>query len=172
MKNTDADHARSGNRQAMRRFRGLHIPDENGPHGLVNEPLTWAIFDVESLCFGARLVLVAARHEVWVNGQDAIFTGLLALIGHFKDELRLPTTCAAEVPAQDPRSIWVLQTPAHTYQWVVYDQSSHRVSWHPVFSLDPRFLAGSETALKMLFPLNAAEGIQAMKTQFWAKLKS
>ena len=172
MNRTHAQLARLGNRQAMRRFRGLYIPDEDSPHGLVDEPLSWAIFDVESLCFGARLVLVAARHLAWANGPGDISSGLLGLIGHFKDELGWPTTCAAEVPAQDPRAIWVLQTPDETYQWVVYDQSSHRVSWHPVFSLDPRFLAGSESALKMLFPLNAAEGIEAMKTQFWAKLTS
>ncbi|MDP2000144.1 MAG: hypothetical protein Q8K22_11205 [Rhodoferax sp.] len=165
-------HQRFGNHQAIRRFRGFYLPHADSPHGLVEESLAWGVFDVQSLCFGPRFVLVAASHAAWAVGQGAICAGLSALIEHFKGELGLPTTSGAKVPEPDSRSIWVLQTPQKTYQWVIYDQRHHRVSWSALFSIDPRCLPGTASALQMLFPLNAIEGIEAMQTQFWSKLPS
>lgn len=162
---------RFGNHQAERQLRCFYLPNKDTPQGLVDEHLHWALFDVQSLSFGVRFVLVAASADAWTIGNGAVCGGLLTLIRELAPDVGFPTTLSPQPLLPSRQSIWVLQAPDRTYHLVTYEPKQHRVSWLPVFSMDPMKLPGSIGALRLLFPVNADEGIEALEVNFWSKHK-
>jgi len=161
-----------GHHQAERELHCFYLPDQDAPPGLVDESPSWAFFAVRSPSFDGRFVLVAANASIWAMGQDSVRDGLLALIHDFESDFCLPDAVERRPPVESSSSIWILQTPDRSYHLVSHGDQDCRVSWAPLFSVDPTKQSGSVDALRLLFSVNAVEGIEAIEKYFWAVQKS
>lgn len=161
-----------GHHQAERELRCFYLPNKDASPGLVDESPSWAFFAVRSPSFDGHFVLVAASAAVWAMGQDSVRDGLLVLLQDFESNFCLPDAVERRPPVESSSSIWILQAPDRSYHLVSHDDQGRQVSWTPLFSVDPTKQSGSVDALRLLFSVNADQGIEALEKYFWAVQKS
>lgn len=158
--------------QVERELRCFYLPNKDASPDLVDESPSWAFFAVRSPSFDARFVLVAASVAIWGLGPCCVHDGLLALIQNVKSKVNLPDIVERRPPVESSSSIWILQAPDRSYHLVNHDDQGRQVSWAPLPSVDPTKQSGSVDGLRLLFSLNAVEGIEAIEEYFWAVQKS
>lgn len=157
---------RFGNHSAPGRITEIHLPGCELNTLVTTDELHWCIFDIDALSFGTHLVVLSATQIVWAGGPEVVKTGLRSIIEQLGPTLGMPSTVYHDPLQVDApqRSAWVLQTPEMQYMLITYDLFHGDISWSPVFSLDPGKHRGSADALRLIFPVNADQAIQALST--------
>jgi hypothetical protein len=156
-----------GNQTATSRMAAIYSGRHDSSAPIVTDDLLWVMFGIQTISLSTRFVLIAAGESTWSKGWDALRQGITVLIHEFSREYGPPSVCfehGDDVPSQP--SLWFLQTPDNQYHMIAYEPKLDAVHLNPVVSINPDVPSGSLEALRLLFPTNADQGIEALSTFF------
>jgi hypothetical protein len=156
-----------GNHTATSRLAAIYSGKHDSSTPIVSDDLLWVLFGIQTISLSTRFVLIAAGESTWSKGWDALRKGISALIHEFSREYGPPSVWFDNgdvVPSQP--SLWFLQTPDNQYHMIGFEPKTNAVHLDLVVSLNPDVPRGSFEALRLLFPTNADQGVEALSTFF------
>lgn len=157
-----ANPGRFGNRVANPSMTMVTAEKINVGTGLKEDVLLWSIFSVPTISFGSQLVLVKGTDLAWDGGFEQGCESLLKLAKDFQSVAReVLSNIRGEIKLELSDAIWILQKD-HCYHHVTFSGADPKLSLRPVFSLNPKFAAGSIEAFKLMFPENGEFGVKAL----------